>query len=302
MDDLKIDFVGIGATKSGTSWIFRCLKEHPQICGSIEKETHFFDRPENYDKGIDYYQSFFKHCTKSGIKGEFTSTYLDTPFEKEVPSHIYEHFPNVKIIVCLRDPIERAYSHYRTNIYNKGFLSSYSNFLDASRDRRLADKGFYYKHLKKYFEVFPRENILVLIYEDLKKNPLRFIQGIYSFLGVDSSFVPQSLNERVGFTGRKIADFKIPFLSFALYKIVRRFNRKSKFFHLIRRTRMRFWYKKVIVWNRKVKLENNAKPSRKKMVSPEVQNKLYEVYKDDIYKLELLLSKDLSHWKKTKTS
>ena len=98
------DFIGIGASKAASSWIFSCLKEHPEICVSSKKEINFFNKPYNYNKGIEHYKSFFKHCPKKSIKGEFTPNYINST---QVPQLIHKHFPNVKIIACLRNPIDK---------------------------------------------------------------------------------------------------------------------------------------------------------------------------------------------------
>jgi len=296
-NNFKVDFIGIGATKSGSTWIFECLKEHPQICGSSKKEIHFFDKSENYNKGLDYYESFFKHCISEKIKGEFTSTYIDSPLEAGIPLRIHKHFPKAKLIVCLRDPIERAYSHYKSSIYTKGQLSTYADFSKAIENHKLVKKGFYYKHLKKYFDIFPRENILVLIYEDIKKDSARFIQEIYNFLGVETQFVPPSIEKRIGFTGRSMSSFRIPFLSISLYKTVRSLNRSGKFFRFLKKIGLKFLYKKVVNWNRKIEGQNISDPSVKKIIDFDTQTKLYQTYKNDINNLERLIGKDLSHWK-----
>src|SRR6056297_2233099 len=124
-ENFSPDFIGIGAMKAATSWIYKCLIEHPEVCGSSKKELHFFDRPQNYKKGIDYYISFFKHCPQDKAKGEYTPNYLYSP---ATPELISRHFPNVKIIVCLRNPAERAWSHYLFSVKKKGRLSLYKNF------------------------------------------------------------------------------------------------------------------------------------------------------------------------------
>src|SRR6056297_562433 len=107
--EFNIDFIGIGAQKAGTSSIFHFLKEHPEICTSSKKEIHFFDKEYNYLKGIKFYRKFFNNCSSKNIKGEFTPRYIYHP---KVAQRIKKYFPDVKLIVSLRNPIERAISHY----------------------------------------------------------------------------------------------------------------------------------------------------------------------------------------------
>src|SRR6056297_310721 len=167
------DFIGIGTMKAASSWIFYNLKKHPEICGAKRKEVHFFDR-HKYKKGLKFYSKFFKHCDENKIKGEFTPSYI---YDKEAPGRIHDNLPEVKIIACLRNPVDRAYSEYRFSIEKKGKLRWYSGFLTAlQKDRTFREKGFYYKQLKKYFNLFPKENIKIMIFDDLKRDPSSFIK------------------------------------------------------------------------------------------------------------------------------
>ena len=119
--DLNVDFIGIGAERSGTTWVSNCLNDHPEICFSKQKEIFFFNKLDRhflklenlrYKRGINWYKGFFNHCAPGAIKGEFTPTYLFCPY---APRRIKSYFPNVKIVVCLRDPVERAFSQYLHN-------------------------------------------------------------------------------------------------------------------------------------------------------------------------------------------
>lgn len=119
------DFIGIGVMKAATTWIFQCLVEHPDICGSSKKEIHFFDRPENYKKGLEYYKAFFNNCSHDKVKGEYTPRYI---FSKDAPELIYKNFLDVKIIACLRNPVDRAASHYKFSVCQNGRLSVFCSF------------------------------------------------------------------------------------------------------------------------------------------------------------------------------
>ncbi len=118
----KIDFIGIGAAKAASTWIFTCLNEHPEICSDSRKETNFFSRYYNYKKGIKYYYSLFSHCSEDKIKGEFSPTYISSP---QAPYLIYKHFPEVKLIACLRNPVDRAYSEYNFRVRTKSGIYIY---------------------------------------------------------------------------------------------------------------------------------------------------------------------------------
>ena len=168
--DNKPDFIGIGVEKAGTTWIHYNLKTHPEICMISRKkfkEIYFFNESHQYSKGIEYYRSLYNRCPKNKVKGEFTAGYLSSP---QTPFLIYKHFPNVKLIVCLRNPIERAYSHYKYDMELKGFYNIYKSFEEAiKKNLSFLKLSFYYKQLKKYYDLFPNKNILVLFFEDQKK-------------------------------------------------------------------------------------------------------------------------------------
>jgi len=178
--DFKIDFIGIGAKKCATTWIYECLKEHPQICMSVPKETNYFGF--NYKKGLKWYESCFQYCEIDQVKGEFSPAYI---IDLESVERIKKHNPSAKLIVSLRNPIERMYSIY---LHNKdtgccGFLS-FSEFAKRSTgtNRSLIEMSLYYKYLKEFYSNFDKENILILIYEDIKKDPVGFIKKFMSSL------------------------------------------------------------------------------------------------------------------------
>ncbi len=116
-NEFKLDFVGVGFGHSGTSWLFKCLEEHPQIEVSIKKETKFFR--DHFDKGIEYYKKFFNDHDEKKIQGEFTPSYV---YDQNVPSRIHEMFPNTKIIIIIRDPAEFVRSAYYFN-EQRGIIS-----------------------------------------------------------------------------------------------------------------------------------------------------------------------------------
>jgi hypothetical protein len=274
-NDFKIDFIGIGAPKSATTWIFDCIIEHPQVCNIQEKEIGFFNN--HYEKGIEYYKSFFKNCSPNSLKGEFTTTYF---INHETAERIKQNFPNVKLIVCLRNPIKRAYSQYRAG---KGadFIYSSRSFREAlDLKSTLIKRGFYYKHLKNYFDIFPRENILVLIYKNIKKDPVKFIQNIYRFLGIDDSYVPENINKR----SNKSIDYHFETLNVILYKTYRKLK-INKLFKKLNLEVIPKYIKKLNTTSKNQKMKDKTK------------DYLQNVYRQDIKNLEKLINRDLSFWR-----
>jgi hypothetical protein len=205
MTNFSLDFIGIGTPKAGTTWIYECLKEHPAVCLSEIKELDFFNRIQMfwrpdlagfsfYDKGFEWYQSHFATCPPESTKGEISPIYF---FDPEAPKKIHGFNPNIKLILSLRHPVKRLFSHY---LYTKEknyypVPATFEEVVDTQPE--FIDEGLYFKHLQNWLQYFPKEQILVLIYEDLFTDPTTFIKKIYRHVGIDETFIPPSLNENV---------------------------------------------------------------------------------------------------------
>lgn len=189
----RIDFLIIGAQKCGTSSFAEYLKGHPQIEMASKKEVHFFNF--KWDKGIKWYHSFFnfkKHC----IQGEATPYYMLHP---EAAARARQYNPKLKIIALLRDPAERAYSHYQMNLVKQWDDLSFPEALKAEETRLQNDpnphmihaasqhasyktRGLYAKQLEAWKTQFGRDNLLVLNYHTFFKNPTAELQQVFRFL------------------------------------------------------------------------------------------------------------------------
>lgn len=187
-----INFIGLGAQKSGTSWAYTCLYEHPQICIPV-KEIHFFSRPR-FENGKEWYENQFKNCDAGKIKGEFSTSYL---YSEETPARIKAMYPEIKLIAILRNPVQRAISQYR-NAIKAGEITEETPFEAYMHDdKSVLGQGMYHAQLTHYLELFKREQILILVYEDIKKDEKEFMKRIYSFLEVDDSFESSMLYKEV---------------------------------------------------------------------------------------------------------
>lgn len=187
-----IDFIGIGAQKTGTSWVYACLFEHPEICSPV-KEIHFFSR-SRYIKGKEWYENHFASCEPEKKKGEFSTSYLYSP---EAAGKIAALYPNVRLIAILREPTARSYSQYR-NAIKAGEIPESVPFSEYfEKEESCKGQSLYTSQVKRYYSFFDREQLLVLFYEDIQENPLNFIQRIYRHIGIDDTFVPPSLGTHI---------------------------------------------------------------------------------------------------------
>ena len=201
------NFMVIGVPKAGTTWLWTVLKQHPDIYVSTEKEINFFNNKLNYSKGIEWYRHHFSSCTHEYAIGEFTPNYLRVIDNKEeselnnstinIPSLIYKQYPNIKLIVSLRDPVKRAVSAYYHHI-GSGFLSPFQKFSEVSHIRGITSTGFYYSHLCKWLKYFNKDQIMILIYEeDILQDKENTLLRILQFLNVDEFFEPKRIDRRV---------------------------------------------------------------------------------------------------------
>jgi hypothetical protein len=294
-NNFKIDFIGIGAQRCATTWISQCLKEHPQICFSLKKEVDFFTREE---KDLKYYKSFFDHCLNKKVRGEFSPQYMHPEYVsvEKTAQRIKKNFPDVKLMVCLRNPIERAYSQYflEKSPGEKPSLPPTFEEAISKNFHNCVKAGFYYTLLKPYLDLFPRKNILILIYEDIKKDPLKFIQSIYSFLEIDSNFNPPSLNKNFAFPPRQKF----------IFRFADKLSKYSKKYYLIRvivgmlklikiNSLINFWRKKEKDLTMPLTRPSTSRPPMKL----KTRKYLQQIYKDEIKNLEKLINRDLSFWK-----
>ncbi len=199
-------FLIIGGQRCGTTSLYNYLGQHPNITSASKKEIHYFDT--NYDKGYNWYKKYF--ITTEGSKrktelitGEATPYYI---FHPHAPSRVKKILPDVKLIIMLRDPVERAFSHYKHHVKLKFEPLRFEEAirLEPERiagewDKMLQDRsynshnlqmfsylarGIYSDQLKRWLEHFPKEQILLLQSEDFFNNPEdNFLQTLH-FLGL----------------------------------------------------------------------------------------------------------------------
>jgi hypothetical protein len=264
------NYLIIGAARSGTSWLAKNLMLHPEVFMPTKKEIHFFDR--HYEKGLEWYQRIFEGRSEKAI-GEATPAYLYFP---HIPSLIHEYMPNVRLIVSLRNPVERAYSHYWNLIARAGISQRYCGISFEEMimvPPRLVEEGMYATKLKGYYQLFPRENVLILIYDDLKENPEKFLKSLYSFLGVDAGFISPLAEYKINAKSSKLGR------STALYFLYRA-SIKLGFYRLANL---------IDIINKKGLPDINIETKREL---------LEKYYLREISELEQMINRSLSAWKR----
>jgi hypothetical protein len=195
------DFLIIGAQKSGTSWLADKLAQHPEVF-MAEKEIHYFDKDFNLKRGIAWYRSHFSGVRNEKAVGEKTPDYLWAHGRgveghlPEVHENIYRTLPDVKLIIVLRNPVERAISAVN-HMIRSGRISPLHNINDLliGNKRHLVDgygvidKGRYYRQIQAYLEYFKRSQMLLLIFEeDIVRDPSAGLRNVCDFIGIDHNF------------------------------------------------------------------------------------------------------------------
>jgi hypothetical protein len=183
-------FIGIGAERSGTTWCWACLNEHPQVSMSFPKELNYFNL--NYARGEDWYRKHFAY-NDNKVSGEISPLYMTVPIVAQRVAHDY---PNTKILAILRNPYERALSRLFVDLVNETGIVDQVNLDKAREFTRRSDiyirASLYFQGLKPYYDLFPFEQIIIIFYDDLKTDNKKFLTSLYAALGVASDFVPDA--------------------------------------------------------------------------------------------------------------
>lgn len=167
------DFIIMGEMKCGTTALYRYITEHPKVKPARRKELAFFNA--YHDKGLDWYKSQFPDCDQC-MTGEATG-YLKFP---HVAPKVYAAVPDVKLILILRNPVDRAYSHYHMHL-RKGKIDVP---FEKAIEKKLTylDKGNYAWKLKRWMNVFPKEQFHIVQSEKLYKHPQKTMDEVFKFL------------------------------------------------------------------------------------------------------------------------
>lgn len=273
-EDRKIPkFCVIGAAKAGTTWLQSQLQANPAIY-MPDPEPHFFSR--KYHDGMASYREWFAPAIASDrILGEKSADYLSHP---EAPARLALANPGARLVVQLRNPVERAYSDFKM-YFRRGLVGKrpedYLSSLDNPYPRFLFD-GLYGKHLSCWLEHFPREQIFVFLFEELKLRPRAITEEVSRHIGV-----PPIFDERLA--ERAENDSKARLLPLGLRNALAPLKESVK---PLRGNRV---FENV----RSLLAKEVAYPA----LSKELRRKLQDFYAKDILLAEELLGLDLGHWK-----
>jgi len=307
MDKSLPTFLIIGAGKSGTTALHHYCDQHPEVFMTRIKETNFFELegqkihfsqeedprqfhhyPQSINNLEDYKALFQAADGSEKARGETSPMYL---YGKKAPWNIKAYVPNARLIAILRQPTDRLYSRF-LHLCRDGEqpTDDFRDALDRStlwwQRNDLVKEGFYYTHLKRYFELFERSQIKVFLYEDLRQDAAKLMQELFTFIGADPAFRP-SLETEYNVSGipkNKVLDKLIGSNS------------------IIIKTAKTVAPAVVAQLKRSPAAQKKLTDLRKKNLdrpppSPDIRRRfLDEVYGKEIEQLAKLLGRDLSHW------
>ena len=298
----------IGTQKSGSTSLYDWVSQHPEVCADLGlKDFSFFVKDRYYEKGLSYLSNMILDIydnEKIVLHGSVQYIYYKKGLER-----LKNNFPEGKFILILRNPVERLFSSFTS--CTKMQIENEKNILVASIDKRnerlsssdydirsqltYIDHGLYAKQLELFLSFFNREQLFVCFYEDMRNNPTKLIKDLYSFLNINTNFIPKfDVLNKTGIGLRSLFLQKILFRNISLQSSIRRFfiNKiVNPFFPLNKRHKLKWRIKE---WN-SIKNENSE---LKDSISHKEKEKLLTYFISDIEKLEQILQINLDHWKK----
>jgi len=287
-----------GCVKAGTTSLYHYLRQHPDVFMPEEKEPIYFvpdtEVKSHYYETWDRYCGLFDTVVNEKAIGEASGLYL---YYSESARMIKDAIPDAKIIISLRDPVQIAYSLYRhmcrvgaEKLTFEDALKEETQRLQSvsfRRDAPVHHASFYYtsramlyRQVKCYLDTFDRGNVLILLFDELREDPLGVCRKLYSFLGVEESFEPDLAVHNAAWAPRA------PWINRLILSGANRFG-------ALRRIRvLGIAGNAILRWV----MAANSKPSTQMSISDETRARLIRVFRSDISQLEMSLGIDLSRW------
>lgn len=297
MTMIEPNFFIVGGMRCGTTSLWSYLRQHPEVYMPENKEPIFFctsHKSRKKVKEFSEYLDLFSFAKKEKAIGEASAAYLTSPESAEL---IYMKYPSAKIIISIRNPVEQIYSVYQWMI-REGWewLSPFEKALEAEEERWNNIKfresvlyqyvyfyscfALYSKQIKRYLAVFPREKVKIILFDDLKINPIETVKDIYSFLEVDSKFTPE-----IDIFNKS----NVPMSVYWHFILKNRLNVLSEKYFIpiyFQKIIKRFFLKINIsiggFFEKKITLENKVK--------------LLNFYKEDIVETSKIINRNLDNW------
>lgn len=279
---MKLTFIGIGAQKCASSWLYDILADHPEAALSDKKELDFFSY--RYEQGYGWYERQFPDKLGARAVGEISPSYFN---EASVPERARLYSPDLRILLSLRDPVERALSQHRHQIRIGSVAGPDYRFETALADNpSYIDQGRYATHLTRWLASFPASQVHVVLMEDIKNNPEETARKVYKFLDITPDHRSAALYEK--------SNPSYAVRSRGMDNAIRHLRKSTRqlglgwIWQALGDSGLRNFYRGV-----------NRKPSEAVVppVPAETLDKLRTIFSDEIIRLERLLGRNLEGWR-----
>jgi hypothetical protein len=274
------NFLIIGAEKAGTTWLYEKLRRHPEVYMPRVKELWFFSRDGSEGKTQEWYE---KHFEAAPAVGEATPAYM---YGRRVPRRIADAIPDVKLIACLRHPTDRTYSHYWMN---RGLGEVDCTFEEVVRERRepYIGNGRYGEQLDRYLSYFDRDQLLILISEEVFSDQNASLNHICSFLGVDDAFYQDQewIASRENRAARTRSKFALEVMQ-VIATWMRHTEGVRQVLDALKATGLTDLIK-----------DANREPREYPEMDPEVRKALDEYYASTVLRVEEILGREIKAWR-----
>jgi len=267
-----------GVGRAGSTFLYSCLKQHPEIYLSTIKELRYFS--SNYELGQNWYLKNFKSKSNFLAVGEASTEYM---YSLKATKRMYDFNPDFKIIFMLRNPVERAFSNYKREIQVWGESRTFETILEEGD--RYTRPGMYYTHMTRFLKYFPKENLKFVVFEKFIKITNDYLKEICEFLNVNPRFKFNS-------SASNINPSKMP-----INLPLQRLNRKLYYFnpkeHILKQA-LRIGCGVALNYINHLYNKQQKFPKMKEST----RRYLKEYFKDEVSKLEELIGEDLTIWKR----
>jgi len=291
---MKIDLMIIGAQKAGTTSLQNYLNEHPEILGHPQIEFGFFKDDAMYANG--YEKEFSRHFTAGNINTAKAVVAKNTGMydSEKALERLRQHNPDCKLVFIVREPVSRAYSSYSMEKFNGLLTRDFSEIKDVIEEKRFDDMmyrffirlGLYSEFLKSIYKFFPENQVKIVLFEKLGKDPAGVCREIFQWLNIDPSFTPGTEKEY-----NKTQKPKSVLVSNILMRLRSNDN-------VIKKVAKKVLPYKVFTRLGTFLIESNKSSKRTKPISPEIKEYLQQFFAPYNKELEELAKIDLNRWRK----
>ena len=194
IQDKTLHFLIVGAQKAGSSWLADCLRRHPDVY-ILPREVHYFDVDAHFNRGAEWYATFFQNAEPNQLLGEKTPSLTierSIGCRNHIPERLFNHNPDLRLLIVLRDPVKRALSALSHHLWNRRLPPTasvrellFGRYSDEAHKWAILDEGLYYKQLSHFWDVFDRKQVGIWVFEsDVLRRPKETLEEVADFIGV----------------------------------------------------------------------------------------------------------------------